>query len=51
MNFFFSIMFANSKMISGFCESFLWEIMDELRTPVILRLQIIKTTKATNQPE
>lgn len=49
---FFSIMFANSKMISGFCVPFfMQEIMGELRTPVIPLSQIIKTTKGTNQSE
>ena len=52
MLFFFSIMFANSKMISGFCVPFfMQEIMGELGTPVILLSQIIKTTKGTNQFE
>lgn len=50
--FFFSIMFANSKMISGFCVPFfMQEIMGELGTPVIPLSQIIKTTKGTNQFE
>lgn len=50
--FFFSIMFANSKPISGFCVPFfMQEIMGELGTPVILLSQIIKTTKGTNQSE
>lgn len=50
--FFFSIMFANSRMISGFCAPFFMrEIMGELGTPVILLSQIIKTTKGTNQFE
>lgn len=49
---FFSIMFANSKMISGFCVPFfMQEIMGELGTPVIPLSQIIKTTKGTNQFE
>lgn len=49
---FFSIMFANSKMISGFCVLFfMQEIMGELGTPVIPLSQIIKTTKGTNQSE
>lgn len=52
MLFFFSIMFANSKMISGFCVPFfMQEIMGELGTPVIPLSQIIKTTKGTNQFE
>ena len=50
--FFFSIMFANSKMISGFCVPFFMQkIMGELGTPVIPLSQIIKTTKGTNQFE
>lgn len=50
--FFFSIMFANSRMISGFCVPFFMrEIMGELGTPVIPLSQIIKTTKGTNQFE
>lgn len=50
--FFFSIMFANSKMISGFCVPFfMQEIMGEPGTPVIPLSQIIKTTKGTNQFE
>lgn len=50
--FFFSIMFANSKTISGFCVPFfMQEIMGELSTPVIPLSQIIKTTKGTNQSE
>lgn len=50
--FFFSIMFANSRMISGFCVPFFMrEIMGELGTAVILLSQIIKTTKGTNQFE
>lgn len=45
-------MFANSKMISGFCVPFfMQEIMGELGTPVIPLSQIIKTTKGTNQFE
>lgn len=45
-------MFANSKMISGFCAPFfMQEIMGELGTPVIPLSQIIKTTKGTNQFE
>lgn len=52
MPFFFSIMFANSRMISGFCAPFFMrEIMGELGTPVIPLSQIIKTTKGTNQSE
>lgn len=52
MLFFFSIMFANSEMISGFCVPFfMQEIMGELGTPVIPLSQIIKTTKGTNQFE